>query len=424
MNPGADVDVTVMAYAQWLSEMKQQASNSRYQQQAELDLMRDAINANNGELVDFKRHSSQVVQQLQVQVTELRAKLSESFAELAQQSRQKVETDQRTENSISELHKQVQALSGRHQTTHADHASLIEKFTAEVGTKLTGLDREVADQKRALASNQEQTVMKFGEVDKAMSIFLSNINGSRQELADTKEDWKKSQNLLGQAIQTLSQDLANFQKHASTVMNKLQSDSYQLEELGRQSKERSTKIEAQLVGLQQNVYTTTNDLILLKDEKAPSAARTPPAKRLSPRPEADSTASAIQIERNSSAATPFDYPSSSGATGFQGGQGLASAPSRGQLPTGASPQPSWTPFAEGMTTDAAAYMPPGWKPSPSLNPGSLGGAALSSGARQSSAPNAGSPGLGGAFNQGMRANSSASNFGRSPTPVGGANMSR
>merc|ERR1719440_149447 len=82
-----DVDVTVMAYAQWLSEMKQQATNTRYQSQAELDIMRDAINANNGELVDFKRHSSQVVQQLQGQVTEIRARLSDAFAEMAQQNR-------------------------------------------------------------------------------------------------------------------------------------------------------------------------------------------------------------------------------------------------------------------------------------------------------------------------------------------------
>merc|ERR1711966_301363 len=98
------------------------------------------------------------------------------------------------------------------------------------------------------------------------------------ELTDTREDWKKSQDLLGQAISTLSQDLADFQKHASTVMNKLQSDAYHFEELGRDNKERMGRIEAQLNGIQQSVYSTTNELILLQDGKVPSMMKTPQQK--------------------------------------------------------------------------------------------------------------------------------------------------
>merc|ERR1719440_373642 len=141
------------------------------------------------------------------------------------------------------------------------------------------IESEVGNVKRALGSGQDQTIMKFSEVDKAMSIFHGNINGARQELTDTKEDWKKSQDLLGQAISTLSQDLADFQKHASTVMNKLQSDAYHFEELGRDNKERCNRVEAQLAGIQQSVYSTTNELILLKDDKAPSMMRTPQNQR-------------------------------------------------------------------------------------------------------------------------------------------------
>lgn len=303
----SDVDVTVMAYAQWLSEMKQQATNARYQQQAELDLMRDAINANNGELVDFKRHSSQVVQQLQGQVTELRARLSDAFAEMAQQSRQRTEVEQRTGNAIGGLQ---QALNTRQMDLDSNRRSLaeqLERLSTEVESKLQLLEGEVGNIKRALGSGQEQTIMKFSEVDKAMSIFHQNINGARQELTDTREDWKKSQDLLGQAISTLSQDLADFQKHASTVMNKLQSDAYHFEELGRDSKERMRSIEAQLTGIQQSVYSTNNELILLrgKAEEAPVLMRTPQRQRPSPRVEAqgsvDGSVSRF-IERNESAA--------------------------------------------------------------------------------------------------------------------------
>merc|ERR1719201_569505 len=144
----------------------------------------------------------------------------------------------------------------------------LERLSSDVDGKLHALERDVGNMKMALGSSQEQTIMKFSEVDKAMSIFHGNLNGTRQELTDTREDWKKSQDLLGQAISTLSQDLADFQKHASTVMNKLQSDAYHFEELARDNKERMGRIEAQIAGIQQSVYSTTNDLILLKDDKA------------------------------------------------------------------------------------------------------------------------------------------------------------
>ncbi|CAE7509211.1 unnamed protein product [Symbiodinium sp. CCMP2592] len=62
-----DVDTTVMAYAQWLSELQQQASQSRNSQRAELDVLRDSIAAQGGELAEFKRHSMTVVQHLQNQ---------------------------------------------------------------------------------------------------------------------------------------------------------------------------------------------------------------------------------------------------------------------------------------------------------------------------------------------------------------------
>merc|ERR1719440_1099039 len=116
------------------------------------------------------------------------------------------------------------------------------------------IESEVGNVKRALGSGQEQTIMKFSEVDKAMSIFHGNINGARQELTDTKEDWKKSQDLLGQAISTLSQDLADFQKHATTVMNKIQFDGHHFEELGRDTKDRMSRLEGQLSGIQQSLY--------------------------------------------------------------------------------------------------------------------------------------------------------------------------
>jgi len=263
------MDATVMAYASWLSEMKQQAASAQYQQQAEFDLMRDAIRASSSELVDFKRHSTQVVQQLQMQVSEVRAKMSQVFSQIESESRKLVETEQRT----------GEALGGLREVFHSRHTDL-DSGRRTLAERVDRLQSDVARlvkdsslvQGRAhnlhsvLEGSQEQTVKKFSEVDQAMCMFHNSVNSLRHDLAETQQDWKKGQDLLGQAISSLSQDFADFQKHSSTVLNKLQSDVFHTEELGREDRERWNRVEAQLAGLQQNLHVTTGEVILLRSE--------------------------------------------------------------------------------------------------------------------------------------------------------------
>merc|ERR1719409_1202095 len=98
-----------MAYAQWLSEMKQRATNTQYQQQAELEIMRESINANNRELVDFMRHSSTVQQTLQGQITEIKGSIGELVNEMSAITRQRNEIDSRSVNDLSGIREELAA---------------------------------------------------------------------------------------------------------------------------------------------------------------------------------------------------------------------------------------------------------------------------------------------------------------------------
>eukprot|EP00931_Biecheleriopsis_adriatica_P062175 TRINITY_DN37446_c0_g1_i1.p1 TRINITY_DN37446_c0_g1~~TRINITY_DN37446_c0_g1_i1.p1 ORF type:complete len:498 (+),score=104.60 TRINITY_DN37446_c0_g1_i1:46-1539(+) len=254
-NPAlGDVDLTVMAYAQWLSDVKQQAASARYHQQAELDVMRDAIGAHSGELTEFKRHSTMVVQQLQSQVAELRVKVSDIFAELKSHSRQRAE---------SELHARSKAESDA-------FTSVSLGLREDPGSPLAsggGARAEVGKFHTALTESQEQTLLKFGEVDHAMTVLHSNCTNLQKEMQSTKGDWKKGQDLLSQAISTLSQDFSDFQKHSTTVLNKAQSDVYHLQEMSRNEQERLNRAEVQLSALHQNVHAHNNEIILLSQER-------------------------------------------------------------------------------------------------------------------------------------------------------------
>ncbi|CAE8615175.1 unnamed protein product, partial [Polarella glacialis] len=233
--------VLMEQYAQWLSEMKLQATSARYHQQAELDVTREAIVAHSGELTEFKRHSTTVVQQLQAQVSELKRMMSEMVAEMRVLGRQHAEI----------------------------HASYLREDSERGPSKSLGASGapEVADLHGAIQASQEHTLSKFGEVDHAMSILHANHSVVHKELLDTKKDWTRGQDLLGQAIQTLSQDFADFQKHSTNVTNKVQSDMYHVEERSRDERDRLNKAEVQIAAIHQTVQASANELVLLRSEQ-------------------------------------------------------------------------------------------------------------------------------------------------------------
>eukprot|EP00930_Biecheleria_cincta_P090117 TRINITY_DN7945_c0_g1_i3.p1 TRINITY_DN7945_c0_g1~~TRINITY_DN7945_c0_g1_i3.p1 ORF type:complete len:442 (+),score=75.68 TRINITY_DN7945_c0_g1_i3:130-1455(+) len=279
--PLTDVDMTVMAYAQWLSDVKQQAASARYHQQAELRAMQDAIGAQSGELAEFKRHSTLIVQQLQSQVSELRVKVSELSAELQARGRQHAEHEHTVPRTSTEA-LAASTLREEHSTTRQNGhaASDASRFQA------------------ALESIQEQTLMKFGEVDKAMTVLHGNSTNLQKELHATAADCKKGQDLLGKAIETLSQDFADFQKHSTNIMNKSQSDVHYLQELSRVEAERLSKVEIRLNALHQTAQSNTNELILLTSERSPAQSL---GRATSPLPRASIRTSGPAIFQQSSA---------------------------------------------------------------------------------------------------------------------------
>merc|ERR1719223_269476 len=77
-----DLDVTVLAFAQWVSQMKTRQHNSQHQMQAEMSIIRNAITSNNTDLSDFKRHSASIQRQMQSEINEIRESLSNVFMEI------------------------------------------------------------------------------------------------------------------------------------------------------------------------------------------------------------------------------------------------------------------------------------------------------------------------------------------------------
>merc|ERR1719456_1299935 len=77
-----DLDVTVLAFAQWLSEMRANSKTSLQQMLAEMGIIRNGITSNNTDLTEFKRNTATVQQQMQSQISDLRDKLTDAYTVL------------------------------------------------------------------------------------------------------------------------------------------------------------------------------------------------------------------------------------------------------------------------------------------------------------------------------------------------------
>merc|ERR1719201_613086 len=102
-----EVDATMQAFSQWLSEMKARNNSSLAQMLAEMGIIRDGITKECTDLTEYKRHSISVQQQMQSQLTDLREKLTSAFQEITSLVKQKTSTDQELMSEIQALQQQL-----------------------------------------------------------------------------------------------------------------------------------------------------------------------------------------------------------------------------------------------------------------------------------------------------------------------------
>lgn len=255
----SDVDSTVLAYAQWLSELQQHANQAKYHQKAELQVLRESVSAQNVELNDFKRHCMGSIQQIQQQVSDLKLTMAD------------------LQRSVSEMKIQVKT-----NLTELQDLGLGDPFS-EAGSPVrspvpnsaarSSAGLEISKLYRIIREVQEMTLDKFGEVDEAMKILHGHSNALQKDLQGSHADWKKSQELLSQAVAGLSQDLGDFRQHVSSTTQKSQTEILQLQEGQQVDAECLSRLELQVSALHQTVQANTNDLILLRGERGERGER-------------------------------------------------------------------------------------------------------------------------------------------------------
>eukprot|EP00929_Paragymnodinium_shiwhaense_P100239 TRINITY_DN62421_c0_g1_i2.p1 TRINITY_DN62421_c0_g1~~TRINITY_DN62421_c0_g1_i2.p1 ORF type:complete len:440 (+),score=94.35 TRINITY_DN62421_c0_g1_i2:60-1379(+) len=256
-----DVDVTVMAYAQWLTDVKRQAANTNHRQRAELDHLQEDVRCTASDLSAFKR-----------QVSELRRAMggASGISDL-----EVVAPTSTVTNAAEEAEARraaVQQEMGSLPTDVKELQGQVAKVSKEVEISQDDL-RNVLSQVEAM---QGHTSAMMRQLSEAAEQMRTDVAAWRHADLETMNGWKQDRELMGHAISKLSQDFGDHQKFSKVWNDKLQSDVYRIEETLRARDDAHTRLNSKLAGVQEALCQMGSDLILTKQRQLGDISSTSP----------------------------------------------------------------------------------------------------------------------------------------------------
>merc|ERR1719271_539666 len=115
---GEDLDVTVLAFAQWLSDMRSRSTASVQQMLAEMGIIRNGITSNNADLVEFKRNTATVEQEMSANYTSLAEQLHFRQMEMEVIKKSYSQVHQSLQDQIMEINQAIEQVKDKIDSTH------------------------------------------------------------------------------------------------------------------------------------------------------------------------------------------------------------------------------------------------------------------------------------------------------------------
>jgi len=211
---------------------------------AEMSVIRDGITSNNMELIDFKRNSTGISQQMQSQLTDLREKLTNAFGEITSLVRQKTQSDQEMMVDINNLQdnlsfktSELEKLKRSYSLAHAE----LQSSLIQIQNHLQVTTGEVQTAKTACDRTQREITDRFTDIDDSLRVLEDELNIGN---AENRNQMLQLQDEIGRIHDSLASVNAEFLDHKRTTTslhNKLQSQLWGLDEgRSRQGIEQTT----------------------------------------------------------------------------------------------------------------------------------------------------------------------------------------
>merc|ERR1719387_653776 len=275
-----DLDVTVLAFAQWVSEMKTRQHHSQHQMQAEMSIIRNAITTNNSDLSDFKRHSAAIQQQIQAEISEIRESLSNVFMEITAAVRNNAAADQDIKLKIQSLNEQAV----RNETAFAQLADAADQSQQKLRNAVQDMQSSSERMREELSTlNRATETLETTCSERTERITMSIdqlAQDQHMQLEHRKEHLRKMVNdvmMIGENLQNLVAELGEQKKATSAVQSKLQSSLFVLDQSTRRDgAAEDVALRRQLKGISEGLTATNESLQQATRYMTPASQRPGP----------------------------------------------------------------------------------------------------------------------------------------------------
>jgi len=227
-----DLDVTVLAFAQWLSEMRSRSNSSLQQMLAEMGIIRTGITSNNTDLTDFKRNTATVQQQMQSQISDLRDKLTDAYTEIANMKRGKSAFEQEVHAEYQSLAEQLQLKTVELETLKKAYAHTHQQLQQQIlqlQNEVTELRLRGDDAHRQTHLTYEQNVNKVSEVEMAAQYASNEMRRVRSDHDQAISGLAENMNRWNEALRDLAKEFHDFQKTMSANHQRVQSGLWEVQ---------------------------------------------------------------------------------------------------------------------------------------------------------------------------------------------------
>lgn len=221
-----DLDVTVLAFAQWLSEMRSRSNHSLNQMLAEMGIIRNGITSNNTDLTEFKRNTATVQQQMQSQISDLRDKLTDAYTEIANMKKTKSQFEQEVHAEYQSLLEQQQFKTLEMETLKKHYAHTHQQLQQQIiqlQSEVNELRMRGDDAHRQTHLNNEQHVNKVGEVEMATQYANNELKRLRSDHDQAIANLAENMNRWNDTLRDLSKEFHDFQKVMNVNHQRIQS---------------------------------------------------------------------------------------------------------------------------------------------------------------------------------------------------------
>jgi len=226
------IDVTVLAFAQWLSEMRSRSNASLQQMLAEMGIIRNGITSNNTDLTEFKRNTATVQQQMQSQISDLRDKLTDAYTEIANMKKTKSQFEQEVHAEYQSLSEQLQFKTLELETLKKAYASTHQQLQQQIiqlQSEVNEVRMKSDEAHRQNHITNEQHVNKTAEIEMATQYANNELKRIRSDHDHAIANLAENMNRWNDTLRELSKEFHSFQKIMNVNQQKMQTNVWDLQ---------------------------------------------------------------------------------------------------------------------------------------------------------------------------------------------------